>query len=474
MSLAVSELAKRFQLESIHGDAAVTGVQLASNLCEPGDLFIAIGGARQHGIQYLEDAINRGAVAVLTDPEHIPATSIPVLTHADPKSVAGAIAAMLYGTQGQNFRIFGVTGTNGKTSTATYIQQILEAAGQKCGLSASTNRIVGDQVLSSSLTTPEVTEVHRMIQQMRNAGQEFAALEVSAQALVRHRVDEVKFDVVGFTNLSRDHLDDFGDMGSYLEVKARLFTPEYAVRGVVLVEDEYAAKLVEKAQIPVATISKSGDYWYHYENGLLTLSGKKSGVFEFAGGALMAKNLVLAIVILLEAGFPIEKLKAAVQTASLSVPGRLERVSQGLPAVFIDYAHTPAGVAAAVGEIKARYPHLSVVLGASGNRDQGKREAMAEAGAGGDLLVITDQHPRDEDPALIRKTLIESASKLLPLEQLVEIADPALAIAHAISATPKDGAVLWCGPGHLTYREVAGTKLPFDARKVAAELVSND
>lgn len=411
---------------------------------------------------------------MLTDPDHIPVTSLPVLTHPDPKSVAGAIAAALYGTKEQGLKVLGVTGTNGKTSTATFIQQILEAAGQKCGLSASTNRIIGDQVFSSSLTTPEVTEVHKMLHQMHGSGQKFAALEVSAQALVRHRVDEVRFEVVGFTNLSRDHLDDFGDMDSYLEAKAHLFTPKYATRGVVLVEDEYAAKLVDKALIPIATIGKGGDYSYRYENGALVLSGKQSAVFAFSGGALMAKNLVLAIVILLEAGFAKDVLETAVSHASLRVPGRLERVSTGLPAVFIDYAHTPAGVAAAVSEIKSRYPYLSVVLGASGNRDQGKREAMAQAGANSDLLVITDQHPRDENPALIRKALLDSASKTLSSERLVEIADPALAIAHAISATPKGGAVLWCGPGHLTYREVAGQKLPFDARKIAAELVSND
>jgi UDP-N-acetylmuramoyl-L-alanyl-D-glutamate--2,6-diaminopimelate ligase len=157
----------------------------------------------------------------------------------------------------------------------------------------------------------------------------------------------------------------------------------------------------------------------------------------------------------------------------LHVPGRLELISALKPHVYVDYAHTPAGVASAVAEIKQRYPKLTLVLGASGNRDQGKRADMGLAGADADLLIITDQHPRDEDPASIRHALLTAAATKLEAGRILEIPDPAQAIKRAISETDADSAVLWCGPGHLTYREIRGVKVPFDARAIAREAVQS-
>jgi len=148
-------------------------------------------------------------------------------------------------------------------------------------------------------------------------------------------------------------------------------------------------------------------------------------------------------------------------------------VSDAKPHVYVDYAHTPAGVASAVAEIKQRYPKLTVILGASGNRDQGKRTEMGIAGANADLLIITDQHPRDEDPAIIRHTLVTAAATKLEAGRILEIPDPAEAIQTAVAQTDSDGAVLWCGPGHLTYREIRGQKVPFDARELARKAVES-
>ncbi len=187
----------------------------------------------------------------------------------------------------------------------------------------------------------------------------------------------------------------------------------------------------------------------------------------------MAKNLVLALVMLLEAGFSASELEAAVSSTELYVPGRLELISQAKPHVYVDYAHTPAGVESAVMELKQRYPTLTLVLGASGNRDQGKRSQMGIAGSNADLLIITDQHPRDEDPASIRHALITAAGSNSGSGRILEIPDPAQAIKRAVSETAEDSAVLWCGPGHLTYREIAGQKVPFDARALAKEAVES-
>jgi UDP-N-acetylmuramoyl-L-alanyl-D-glutamate--2,6-diaminopimelate ligase len=467
---ATSDIAQKFNISRTGADVEITSVALASNLCRPGSLFIATQGLKHHGLDFLDQAIAQGAVAVLADRE---VDGIASLVHPDPKSIAGEISDLVYGTRASGMRLFGVTGTNGKTSTTNYLHQLLLGMGVSSGMSASTSRIVGTLELPAALTSPEVTELHDLLAQMRAVGAHHAAIEVSAQALIRHRVDGVQFEVVGFSNLSRDHLDDFSTMDEYLRAKAELFTTKYAKKGVVLVEDEYAQKLLGMSEIPVVGIGDGLDYSYSYQDQQLIISGKQALNVNFSQGGLMAKNLVLALVVLLEAGFSSNELETAANSSELYVPGRLELVSESKPHVYVDYAHTPAGVESAVMEIKHRYPNLTLILGASGNRDQGKRTQMGIAGSKADLLIITDQHPRDEDPATIRHALIAGASTVMDAGRILEIPDPAQAIKKAVLETAEDSAVLWCGPGHLTYREIAGKKVPFDARALAKQEVES-
>ncbi|MFM1778876.1 MAG: hypothetical protein RIS51_21 [Actinomycetota bacterium] len=467
---ATSSIAEKFDLSRSGSDVEISSVALASHLCRPGSLFIATKGLKHHGLDFLAQAISNGAVAVLSDRE---VEGIACLVHPDPKSIAGELSDLIYGTSDSGMKLYGVTGTNGKTSTTNYLHQLLLGLGIPAGMSASTSRIVGTQELPAALTSPEVTELHDLLAQIRNAGAFHAAIEVSAQALIRHRVDAVLFEVVGFSNLSRDHLDDFSTMDQYLSAKAELFTKKYAKKGVVLVEDEYAKKLLDIAEIPVVGIGPGLQYNYSYQGQQLRISGKHELSTHFSQGGLMAKNLVLALVMLLEAGFSPGDLESAASASELYVPGRLELISEAKPHVYVDYAHTPAGVASAVMEIKKRYPKLTLVLGASGNRDQGKRAEMGLAGSNADLLVITDQHPRDEDPAIIRHALLAGAATNMDAGRILEIPDPAQAIKAAVLETAEDSAVLWCGPGHLTYREIAGQKVPFDARALAKEAVES-
>lgn len=467
---ATSEIAQKFNISRTGADVDITSVALASNLCRPGSLFIATQGLKHHGLDFLDQAISQGAVAVLADRE---VDGIASLVHPDPKSIAGEISDLVYGTRASGMKLFGVTGTNGKTSTTNYLHQLLLGMGVSSGMSASTSRIVGTVELPAALTSPEVTELHDLLAQMRAVGAHHAAIEVSAQALIRNRVDGVQFEVVGFSNLSRDHLDDFSTMDEYLSAKAELFTTKYAKKGVVLVEDEYAKRLLDISEIPVVGIGDGLDYSYSYRDQQLMISGKQTLNVHFSQGGLMAKNLVLALVMFLEAGFSSKELETAANSSELYVPGRLELVSESKPHVYVDYAHTPAGVESAVMEIKQRYPKLTLILGASGNRDQGKRTEMGIAGSKADLLIITDQHPRDEDPATIRHALIAGASTAMDAGRILEIPDPAQAIKKAVLETVENSAVLWCGPGHLTYREIAGKKVPFDARALAKQEVES-
>lgn len=460
-------LAKEFDCKLL-GDAAVkpSSIALSSNYCEKGSLFVAVPGANRHGLDFLADAISAGAIAVLTD--KVGEYPVPALIHPRPRQIAGLVSKEIFATPSTG--LLAVTGTNGKTSTVFYLQRLMVAAGLPTGLISSAAQIVGNSQTGSELTTPEAPRLHQLLSQMRSNSQEHAAVEVSAQALIRNRVDGLKFDIAGFTNLSRDHLDDFGSMENYLSAKARLFTSEFSKQAVIHVEDEFGQKLFHEVAIPKVGIGSGLDYQISYAGDALTISGKLHLKLHFQQGPLMAKNFGLAAVMLLEYGLAPAELARAANLIDQQIPGRLQRVSNRMPAVYVDYAHTPDGVSAAVGEILARHGQLVVVLGASGNRDQGKRSEMALACEGAKAIIITDQHPRDEDPRTIRQALITAAGQLGV--EVVEVPDPAQAIAEAISIA--DGAaVLWCGPGQLKYREIAGKKIEFDAIATARAAVEN-
>lgn len=444
------------------------GVAINSAHVRDDYLFIAVRGAKDHGLKYLDEAIQKGAVALLTDtPGEYP---IPSLIHSNPRVIAGEIAKTIFQTPEKG--LYAITGTNGKTSTVFYLKRILDELGEATGLISSAEQIVGATITQAELTTPEAPRVHQLLAQMRSAGQMSAAVEVSAQALVRNRIDGLKFTAAGFTNLSRDHLDDFGSMEKYFESKAQLFTAGFASLAVINVEDSWGKLLFEQVLIPKVGIGPGYEYQAEYKNGKLQISGKASLEIDFKFGELMAKNLAVAIVLLLESGYQAKAIGSAVSRIDQQIPGRLQLVSDRYPHVYVDYAHTPAGVSAAVREIAGRYRDFTVIIAASGNRDVGKREEMGLACSGAKRIIVTDQHPRDEDPAVIRQQLLSAARTLG--SQVEEVADPTAAIARAVEIAPSDSAILWCGPGQLPYREVRGEKIPFSALDVARRAVEGD
>ena len=464
----ISELAKALNLSYSGLDVEIRSVALGTQHVEPGGLFIAVQGANSHGLDYLDQAVQRGAVALLTDRPG--KYQIPSLIAENPREVAGLAADFVFGTTSSDQSLYGVTGTNGKTSTVFYLAQLLNAIGKPSGMISSALVSVGGEQLPVELTTPEAPRVHQLLRQMRDVGQQAAAVEVSAQGLTRHRTTGLRFRVSGFSNLSRDHLDDYTDMDSYLAAKAELFTEHYSDAAVVMLEDSYSKKLFDQITIPKVGIGV--DYRYEHSPHQIRVTGKHDLTLDLELGELMAKNFVLATVMLLEAGFTPKELESAATKVELLVPGRLQQVSERTPHIFVDYAHTPAAIESAAKELKSRYPSLTIMLAASGDRDQGKRPEMALAAAKyADRILITDQHPRSEDPAAIRAQLAAAISEFPRLE---EISDPSQCVKRAVEITDAGGAVLWCGPGHLKYREVKGQKLPFDAVAEARKVLGHD
>ncbi|MDT0276875.1 UDP-N-acetylmuramoyl-L-alanyl-D-glutamate--2,6-diaminopimelate ligase [Blastococcus goldschmidtiae] len=482
-------------------DVAVSGLTLASGEVCPGDLYAALPGARTHGVRYVGEAVRRGAVAVLTDPsgrDDAVATGLPVCVVDDPRGVLGEVADRVYDRPSERVDVIGITGTNGKTTTAYLVEAGLAAAGRATGLigTVQTQTRAADgtvTALPSERTTPEAPAVHALLAAMAESGVSTVVMEVSSHALVLGRVGGVRFAAAGFTNLSQDHLDFHGDLEEYFRAKSLLFDGRAAAE-VVDVDDEHGRRLLDRPGRPrPVTVSTEGEGRGEAEDtdwratdvaaaadggSTFTLHGP-DGIRREASvrlpGRFNVANAVLAVALLDAAGVPVDAALAGVATTV--VPGRMEPVEAGQPFVAaVDYAHTPDAVATALGALRAATAgRLITVLGCGGDRDPGKRAAMGTAAAAGsDVLVVTDDNPRSEDPAAIRAAMLAGALDV-PEDrraEVLEVGDRRAAIEAAVALAGPGDAVLVAGKGHETGQEIAGTVHPFDDRAVLREVLS--
>jgi UDP-N-acetylmuramoyl-L-alanyl-D-glutamate--2,6-diaminopimelate ligase len=491
----------------VRGGAAATevrGVTLASGEVTPGDLYAALPGARTHGAAYLDDAVARGAVAVLTDPAGlaaVPATCpLPICVVDDPRAVLGPVADRVYGEPSRQLTVLGITGTNGKTTTSYLVESGLAAAGLGTGLIGTVaTRMRGRAAdgaptvtaIPSVRTTPEAPALHALLAEMAGNGVQAVVMEVSSHALVQGRVGGVRFAAAGFTNLGRDHLDFHGDLEEYFRAKALLFDGRAAVE-VVDVDDAAGRRLVERpgrrrpvtvssggategtpadwSASDVATADDGGSTFTLHGPGRRTWSARLR-----LPGRFNVANAVLAVALLDAVGVPVETAVAGL--AETVVPGRMEPVDAGQPFVaVVDYAHTPDAVATALAALRgATTGRLITVLGCGGDRDPGKRAAMgAAAAAGSDVLVVTDDNPRSEDPAAIRAAMLAGVEDVDPDRRgdVVEVGDRRAALATAVALARPGDTVLVAGKGHETGQEIAGRVLPFDDRAVLREVLT--
>ena len=482
-------------------DVLVTNVAVSDAELLPDGLFAALPGRRGHGADFVASAVRAGAVAVLTDDagvERASAAGVPSLVVTEPRRHLGRVSATVHGTCRQRPRLLGVTGTNGKTTTIHVLHAVLRQLGVPAGLSSTAERRSRDVAVASRLTSPEATELHALLARMAEDDVHTAALEVSAQALSRHRVDGVRFDVVGFTNLSHDHRDDYPTSASYLEAKLALFDPRRADRGVVLLDSPAGREVAARSGVPVTTIATGGDEDEARADWRLRITaiGASSTSFALEAGdgrvlrssvpligRHMAADAALALVMLVEAGHTVDELQEAVgRGIEVTVPGRTLDVSGADgPRVFTDFSHTPDSVATTLRALRTVTDgRLVVVIGADGDRDPSKRELMGRAAAEeADLVVVTDHHPRTEDPALIRRALVAGARTAAEerrrchrqhrerVSTVVELAEPAAAIRHALSTVGPGDTVLWVGPGDTDYRVVGTEDLPYSPRQDA-------
>ena len=501
---ALALLVEEFGLDH-RGDVdgvEVTGVTVRTNEVQPGDLFAALPGKHAHGAQFAQDAADAGAVAIVTDErgaELAADAGLPIVLVEDPRAALGDISAWVYRTGDQPPLLFGTTGTNGKTSTSYLLEAVLRQLGLVTGLSSTAERHIGDLTVVSRLTTPEASEMHALLARMREAAVRAVAIEVSAQALTWRRVDGIVFDVAAFTNLSHDHLDDYADMEQYFQAKLPLFQPDRARRGVVCLDTSWGARVVEESRIPVTSIATVGhaspedlaradwvvevlDEQAAYTEFRLTgPEGRALVTREPLIGWHMAANAALAIVMLVEAGFELEAIGAALDAPDEAgrtgirayLPGRTERVSGDRgPSVYVDFGHSPDAFENTLAAVRKFTAGRTIMLfGADGDRDATKRHEMGRVAAeGSDILIITDHHPRFEDPASIRRTLLEGAALAEHQPQEIhEVSPPEEAIKKAVSLAREGDSILWAGPGHQDYRDIQGVRTPYSARDLARQ-----
>jgi UDP-N-acetylmuramoyl-L-alanyl-D-glutamate--2,6-diaminopimelate ligase len=481
----VDRLTAEGQTVRASGDLGVrvTGATLDSRRVSPGDLYAALPGAQGHGASYWRQARDAGAVALVTDADGAATVDADVPTVVVPavRPVLGRVAALVYGEPAGALRMVGVTGTQGKTTTTRLLDNGLTGAGIPSAVVGTVGtRILGEDV-TSALTTPEAPDLQRLFRGMADRGVEACAMEVSSHALVMGRVGGFVFDVAVFLNLGRDHLDFHRDMEDYFAAKASLFETDHARCGLVSVDDDWGVRLAGRAGVPVRTLStqhRDADWWVdRVELAPVGASFRIHGPdIEVAAGCPIpggfnVANTLAAVAAAATVGYDAQEVATAIASGP-GVPGRLERVDAGQDfVVVVDYAHKPDAVAAAIGTLRPLTDgRLIVVLGAGGDRDPGKRPLMGRIAAdGADVLVVTDDNPRSEDPATIRKAIVDGATA--GRAEVLEVGDRRAAISEAVRRASPGDVVLIAGKGHETGQEVAGVLHPFDDREVAREEV---
>lgn len=464
-SIAIRELvdAAGLTASNVNNDVVVTGITQDSRSVVAGDMYCCVRGESFDGHSFIPQAIAAGATALLVD---TPVTGIPdsvaVITVENVRSSLGPIASAAFGFPSRALTMVGITGTNGKTSTAAMISSILRAAGKSV-------EIVG--TLSGVRTTPEAIDLQAFLSSAVSSGVTHVVMEVSSHALDQSRVSGLNFDVAVFTNFSRDHLDYHKTEEAYFAAKAKLFTPELSKCGVMNSDDPRGQLLLDVAAISMVpfALSDAGNATVRVDS--VSFEWRGLSIALPMGGAFTLINAIAALTACAELGIADEYLIDGCAQLT-QVPGRFESVanSHGI-GIIVDYAHTPDGLREVISSARALCSgRLLVVFGCGGDRDQGKRPLMGAAAQEADIVFVTSDNPRSENPQSIIDAILAGMTKS-PIDVRVDI-DRGKAIASAILEARRDDIVVIAGKGHESTQEVAGVHHPFNDVDVAKSALS--
>lgn len=445
----------------LHGgaDVVVDDVFADHRQVRPGSLFCCVVGEHFDGHDFARDAVASGAVAVLA--VHRVDVDVPLITVADVRPAVGPIAALVHGDPSTTMSCVGITGTNGKTTTAALLAAILEADGR-------TVEVIG--TLTGTRTTPEAADLQRDLAARRDRGCTDVVMEVSSHALAQHRVDAMHYTTAVFTNLSRDHLDFHGSMEAYFRAKARLFEPDLSERGVVDVDDAYGRLLRDAAQIPIVSFG-AADAEPVESDAPVAFTWAGAPVVMALAGRFNITNALAAATAARALGVDDATIRTGLAGAPV-VPGRFEPIVEGQPfTVVVDYAHTPDGLAKVLETAReiAGDRRVLLVFGAGGDRDRTKRPLMGAVAESADVVVVTNDNPRSERPEAIAA---EITSGMGHTDRVRIELDRRAAIAAALAEAEPGDVVLVAGKGHEATQTIGTDVQPFDDRAVVRELLA--
>lgn len=474
--MRLGEIAAGLTLDADEAAIEITGLTADSRAVKEGFLFAALKGAAADGARFAGDAVSRGAAAILTaaDAAELGA-AVPQLRAADPRRELALMAARFYPRQPET--LVAVTGTSGKTSVTVFARQIFAAAGHEAASIGTIGVVTNHGATYGSLTTPDPVELHRTLDRLAGEGVTHAALEASSHGLDQRRLDGLRLTAAGFTNLGRDHMDYHPTVADYLAAKLRLFR-EVLPPGATAVVDgdspfsrEVAAAAAAAGRKPMVVGHDGHEIWLvdavpdaRGQRMVMEVFGHRYDVLLPLAGTFQASNAVMALGLALAAGIPAEVAVPALEGLE-GAPGRLEKVGETAAGaqVFVDYAHKPDAIRAMLQALRPMTRgRLIVVLGAGGDRDAGKRPLMGAAAAeAADVVIVTDDNPRSEDPARIRAAILEAAP------MATEIADRGAAIRAAVAMLQAGDVLCIAGKGHETGQIIGDRVLPFSDHEAA-------
>lgn len=468
---------------SLNGDPEIRGLAYSSRQVEPGFLFAAVRGEKADGVEFIGEALGRGAAAVLAEKSRPQDWKAGWVKALDAREALALAAANFYGHPSMKLKVVGVTGTKGKTTVTYLLESILLKAGCLPGVIGTVNYRWAGKVSSAARTTPEAPDMERMLSQMLADGVTHALIEVSSHGLDLKRVWGIHFDIAAFTNLSAEHLDYHESMEDYFEAKKKLFFLNAKKRtAIVNLDDPWGKRLM--AELPLKTISFGFEpaAIVRASNYRLTENGVKAEV-DYPGGqirvcsALMGRhnvyNILAAVAAALALNIPAPVIKDGI-SALKGIPGRLEKVENALGfQVYVDYAHTDQAMRSLLETVRELKPRrILLVFGAGGDRDKSKRPRMGEVAAAlADVTFLTSDNPRSEDPLAIitdiEKGLVQGKAKDYRL-----VPDRREAIARALAEAGRGDCVLVVGKGHENYQTFKDRTVPFDDGEVIRSVLS--
>ena len=449
---------------------------------QPNGLFFCVCGMRFDAHTYAPEAIKNGACALVV--ERFLPLEVPQVLVKNVRSAMAYIASAFYGYPSNDMRMIAISGTKGKTTTTFLMKSILESSGLKTGLIGTTGNLIGNKHLPSNMTTPDPIELQSTLAQMRDEGVKAVVMEASAHAVDMNRMDGIQFESACFTNFSQDHLDYFGTMDHYFQVKKQLFLNSSVKNAAINADDEMVATIVSELKQPYITfaISAKADVYARdieiTENGVafsIILKGiEQEHITMHLTGMFNVYNALAAASLSLIMGISWQAIKEGLQKVEM-VPGRVEMLATNTPyKVILDYAHSPDSLENILHTVREFTKNRLIVLfGCGGDRDHGKRPIMGEiVGNLADFSIITSDNPRTEDPNVILRA-IERGMKQTAGEYIV-IENRRDAIRHALEMGLEGDIIILAGKGNETYQDIAGVKHPFDEKKIVEEILQGE